>query len=139
MNFQIIYGAIPDKYRGLEFTDKIQNYIDTLWKEYKKNGYVENPDSHKRFTIELPEMKATKLMNYMVQSLETSRNIKVLWQVLQFLHKHSYKSKILLVTYDAFTVDWNEEDGLEVLTGIKEIMERGGYPVKVKRSKDLNF
>lgn len=137
LNFQIIYGAIPDEYRGLEFTDKIQNYIDTLWKQYKKKGFVENPDSGKRFTAEIKEMKPNKLLNYMIQSLETSRNIKILYKTLEILKE--YKTKLVLITYDAFTVDWCEDDGVEVLLKIKNVMEEDNFPVKIRKSKDLNF
>lgn len=137
LNFQIIYGAIPEEYKGLEFTTKIQNYIDSLWKQYREQGFVENPDSKKHFTTELSDMKPNKLMNYMVQSLETSRNIKVLCRMLKVLKE--YKTKIVLITYDAFTLDWCEEDGVEVLMKIKDILQEGGFPVKVSRSKDLNF
>lgn len=141
MNFQIIYGAIPDEYRGLEFTDKVQAYIDELWKQYKKDGYITNPISGKQFTKNLKDMKPNKLMNYMVQSLETARNVEVLCKVLRMLNKNQYKSKIILITYDSFLVDWSYEDGEEVLTEIKKIMEgRGGqYPVFEDRSLDLNF
>ena len=141
MNFQIIYGAIPEEYRGLEFTDKVQTYIDELWKQYRKDGYVTNPVSGKQFTKNLKDMKPNKLMNYMVQSLETARNVEVLCKVLRMLNKNQYKSKVILITYDSFLVDWSYEDGEEVLTEIKKIMEgKGGqYPVSEDRSLDLNF
>lgn len=137
LNFQIIYGAIPEEYKHFDFAQKIQNYIDSLWKDFKGQGFAENVESHKQFTTELKDMKPNKLMNYMVQSLETSRNIRVLCKLLKVLK--GYKTSIVLITYDAFTVDWCEEDGVEVLMKVKEVMEEGGFPVKVRRSKDLRF
>ena len=34
---------------------------------------------------------------------------------------------------------WSKEDGEELLTEIKQILERGNFPVSVEKSKDLNF
>lgn len=138
LNFQIIYGAIPDEYRGLEFTDKVQAYIDELWKQYKKQGYVENPISHKRFTRNLKDMTAHKLMNYMIQSLETARNVNILQKVLHYLYKTGSKTKVELITYDSFLLDVAKGEE-EVVDKIKQIMEQGGYPVKLKTGYDLNF
>ena len=43
-------------------------------------------------------MHPQKLMNYVMQSLETSRNILILKEVLRYLKDK--KSKIVLYTYD---------------------------------------
>jgi hypothetical protein len=81
-------------------------------------------------------MNPAKLMNYMMQSLETSNNIAILKNVLKYLKDK--KSFIALYTYDAILFDFSKEDGKEVLENIKNIMETGGkYPVKFKYSKDL--
>lgn len=138
LNFQIIYGAIPEEYRGLEFTDKVQAYIDELWKQYKKQGYVENPISHKWFTKNLKDMTAHKLMNYMVQSLETARNVNILQKVLHYLYKTGARTKVELITYDSFLLDVAKGEEA-VLDKVKEIMEQGGYPVKLETGHDLNF
>ena len=138
LNFQIIYGSIPEEYKGLEFTDKVQAYIDQLWKQYKKQGYVENPISHKRFTKNLKDMTAHKLMNYMVQSLETARNVNILQKVLHYLYKTGSKTRVELITYDSFLLDVAPGEDSIVLK-VKEIMEQGGYPVKLKTGEDLNF
>lgn len=138
LNFQIIYGSIPEEYRGLEFTDKVQAYIDELWKQYKKEGFVENSISHKQFTKNLKDMTAHKLMNYMVQSLETARNVNILQKVLHYLYKTGARTKVELITYDSFLLDVAKGEE-EVVEKVKQIMERGGYPVKTKTSHDLNF
>lgn len=138
LNFQIIYGSIPEEYRGLEFTDKVQNYIDQLWKQYKKEGYVENPISHRRFTKNLKEMTAHKLMNYVVQSLETARNINILQKVLHYLYKTESRTRLELITYDSFLLDVAPGED-QIVEGVKKIMEQGGYPVELKTGADLNF
>ena len=73
----------------------------------------------------------------MIQSIETGRNVEILYKVLKYLKDK--QSRIVLVTYDSFLIEWNEADGEEVLQEIKKIMEKGGFPVHVKVSSDLNF
>lgn len=81
-------------------------------------------------------MHATKLMNYMMQSLETSNNILILKDVLRYLRDK--KTFITLYTYDAILFDFDKEDGKGTLEDIKRIMERSGeYPVKFKYSRNL--
>jgi hypothetical protein len=73
-----------------------------------------------------------------MQSLETSRNILVIKEVLRFLKDK--KSKLVLYTYDALLFDFYKEDGEETLDRLKEILETGGnYPTKLKYSKDLSL
>ena len=135
-NFKAIYGAIPEEYEHLEFFKKLKNYIRTLWKEYRTTGEVQNLWG-KKFTDKLKGMNPSKLMNYMIQSIETGRNIEVLYKVLRYLRDK--KTRILLITYDSFLLEWNEEDGKEVLEDVQTLMEKGGFPVHVKVADDLNF
>jgi hypothetical protein len=136
INFHAIYGKIPPEYAFLEIFDKIQNYINGLWKQFKEQGYVEDPISGKRFTQDLPEMHPQKLMNYMMQSLETSRNILILKDVLMFLQDK--KSSLALYTYDAFVFDFDKSDSKETLESLEKIMNQGGkYPIKFKYSSNL--
>jgi hypothetical protein len=136
INFHAIYGKIPPEYAFLEVFDKIEKYIASLWKQFKEQGYVEDPISGKRFTQELPDMHPQKLMNYMMQSLETSRNILILKDVLMFLQNK--KTKLALYTYDAFVFDFDKSDGKETLETLENIMNQGGkYPVKFKYSNNL--
>jgi predicted O-methyltransferase YrrM len=75
-------------------------------------------------------------MNYMMQSLETSRNILILKDVLMFLHNK--KSKLALYTYDAIVFDFDKSDGKETLEQLETIMNQGGkYPIKFKYSNNL--
>lgn len=136
-NFQAIYGTIPEEYKNLEFFRKLKEYVDKLWEKYEKEGFVEDPISGKLFTKNLPEMRPTKLMNYLIQSYETSRNVDRIYYVLKKLQ--NYKTKLILVTYDSILLDWSKEDGEEILTTIQQILEAGDFPVSVEKSKDLNF
>lgn len=136
INFHAIYGKIPPEYAFLEVFEKIQAYIDKLWKQFQTQGYVEDPISGKRFTSELKDMHPQKLMNYMMQSLETSRNISILQDLVMYLHKKN--TKIALYTYDAILFDFDKKEGKQVLEGIEKIVNQGGkYPVKFKYSNNL--
>jgi len=136
INFHAIYGKIPEKFAFLEIFDKIDKYIKIMWMEYEGLGEVHNPISKKPFTEQLRDMHPQKLMNYMMQSLETARNVLILKEVLKYLRDK--KTKIALYTYDAILFDFSKEDGKETLEDIKRIMEEGGkYPVKFKYSKNL--
>lgn len=138
INFHAIYGKIPPEYAFLEIFDKIQKYIDGLWNQFKEQGYVEDPISGKRFTKDLPDMHPQKLMNYMMQSLETSRNILILKDVLMFLQNK--KSNLALYTYDAMLIDFAKEDEKSTLEELDLILsQKGKYPIKVKYGNSLNL
>ena len=136
INFHAIYGKIPEKWAHLEVFTKIKAFIDDLWKEFEENGRVMAPISGKSFSNALQDMNPQKLMNYIMQSLETSRNILILKNILRYLKDK--KTNVVLYTYDALLFDFSKEDGKETLEDIKEILEVDGkYPIKFKHSKDL--
>ena len=138
INFHAIYGKIPEKYSFLDIFTRIDDYIKELWKRYKNDGKVLAPISGKPFTTSLKRMNPQKLMNYVMQSLETSRNIVILKKLLKYLQ--TKKTTISLYTYDSIIMDFDKEDGKETLENIKSIMEEGGkYPVSFKYSKDLRL
>ena len=136
INFQAIYGKIPEEHKNLEIFVQIQEYIDAMWSQFSEQGWVSNPQSGKTFTKQLKETHPAKLMNYMMQSLETSNNIAILKDVLKYLRDK--KSFITLYVYDAIVFDFSKEDGKQTLEDIKAIMERGGrFPIKFKYNTNL--
>ena len=138
INFQAIYGKIPEEHKNLKIFKEIQEYIDAMWNMFNDEGFVCNPQSGKPFTKELKGMHPAKLMNYMMQSLETSNNILILKDVLRYLKDK--KTKLVLYTYDALLFDFDVADGKETLQGIVDILERDGkFPVKFKYNKHLGL
>jgi hypothetical protein len=136
INFHAIYGKIPDKWAFLDIFERIDKYIKRLWEGFENDGEILAPISGKPFTTKLKDMNPQKLMNYVMQSLETSRNILILKEVLRYLKNK--KSNIVLYTYDALLFDFHKEDGKQTLEDIKEILsENGKYPVKFKYSENL--
>ena len=136
INFHAIYGKIPEKWAFLDIFERIDSYIKKLWSEYETNGEVLAPISGKRFTKQLEDMNPQKLMNYVMQSLETSRNILILKEVLRYLKDK--KTKAVLYTYDSILFDFSKEDGKNLLEELETILsENNKYPVKFKFSKNL--
>ena len=136
INFHALYGRIPEQYKDVDIFVKIQEFINSLWIQYQGLGVVSNSMSDKPFTEELKDMNPQKLMNYLMQSLETSRNILILKEVLRYLQDK--KTKVVLYTYDALLFDFSKEDGKDTLKELQVILEsENKYPVKFKYSKDL--
>ena len=133
--FQQMYGGIEEKYRYIEFFDKVVELKNRLWKDYTEKGYAVAPISGKKFTNRLKDMHGLKLMNYIIQNLETSRNILILKEVLKFLRDK--KTTIALYTYDAILFDVSESDS-NVVEELQKIMSQDGkYPVKTKQNTTL--
>ena len=135
ITFQILYGGVPDKWRHIEFFDKVHELTQKLWKEFKQNGLVRAPISQKPFTNKLKDMNSNKLMNYILQSVETSRNILILKEVLGYLKDK--ETQAVLYTYDSILIDFSKSDGKQTLTDLENILSKDGYPVKCKASSNL--
>lgn len=136
INFHAIYGKVPKQHENIVFFREIKKYISRLWESYRENGYIENPISKMQFKSSLEDMNPSKLMNYMVQSLETANNITILKDILKYLHGKT--STATLYTYDSIIIDFNKEDGKQTLEDIQEIMECSKkYPVKFKFNTNL--
>jgi hypothetical protein len=55
------------------------------------------------------------------------------------LRTKSYKSKLILYTYDAFLWDFDKQDGAMLIKLIKEELEQNGkYPVKLEIGPDYS-
>ena len=136
MNFQAIYGNIPKEHKDLEIFQKVQKYIDYKWNEFNAIGFVRCPISGRKYTEDMKDMNPAKLMNYIMQNLETSNNILILRDVLKYLRDK--KTTIALYTYDAILFDYDNKDGETLLTELERIMSRDGkFPVHYKFSDNL--
>lgn len=136
INFSSIYGNPPDEYKHTPFISKLEEYTKEIWEEYSKNGFIRDRISGKVFSTKLKEMYPKKLLNYTIQSLETSNNLKTLKNILNLLKDK--KSKVVMYTYDAFLIDYSETDGEGLINDVKQIMEQEGkFPSNVKISKNL--
>jgi hypothetical protein len=127
ITFKQIYGGIWKEYQNLPFFRKVIAYTDSLWDEFQYGGYVKCPISgHEFYQKELENMNPQKLLNYVLQNLETANNVCILYEIFKILRGKN--TKLVLYVYDSFLfdVDKNEKDVLEKIS-------------KLINSKNLNF
>ena len=139
LSFKYLYGFIPDDIKKINpFFEKVSDFIDKLWKDYKSTKTLTSNIYNRRIMgYNLHEMNKNKLFNYMIQTLETENNISILNKLIPSFV--SQKSKLVLYNYDSFLVDFSNEDGVDFLRNIKETIEQNGkYPVKVSRGLDYD-
>ena len=74
---------------------------------------------------ELKDINPQKLFNYLLQNLETSTNVLIVWDIIKLLKNK--KTKIVLYTYDSILLDYHNDDN--VLELIKEVFKK--YNLKI--------
>jgi hypothetical protein len=130
LTFKQLYGGVFDQYKNLEFFRKVQAYTDELWDTFQYGGFVKMPNSGYILRREdTQDMKPQKLLNYVIQNLETSTNVRILWEILKLLR--GKKTKLVLYTYDAFLFDLSNDEK-EVINEINQIIK--GYKLATKIS-----
>jgi hypothetical protein len=137
ITFKQIYGGVWKEYQNLPFFQKAIAYTDDLWDTFNYGGYVECPISkHKFVKSEMEEMNPQKLLNYVLQNLETSTNVCILWEIFKILKGKN--TKLVLYVYDSFLfdVDKNEKDTLKE---ILDIFKKYKLQVKFKKGKNYQF
>jgi hypothetical protein len=133
ITFRQLYGGVQDEYKHIPFYESVSILIDKLWDEYLFQFGVKTP-IFKRLIRKLPEMNKNKLFNYILQALETERNILIINKLSKELK--GYKSVPVLYTYDSILFDVSEDEIDTYPKKVKEIMEWGEYPVKVEVGDD---
>ncbi len=135
LTFKQLYGGVEEEYKHIEFFSKIETYANDQYEIYRKKGYYELPSG--RIIRRNWEVNKLKLFNYIVQNYETVNNVSVIKDIRDLLKgKHS---QLVLVTYDAFLLDFDVEDGKPTLIEIKKILERNNMVVKHKHSRNYHF
>jgi hypothetical protein len=137
ITFKQMYGGVWKEYQNLEFFKKVIAYTDTLWDELQYQGYVECPISkHIYKRDELEDMNPQKLLNYVLQNLETSTNVCILWDILKILRGKN--TKLVLYVYDSFLFDVDKSEK-ETLKQILQIFEKYKLQVKFKKGTNYSF
>ena len=137
LTFKQLYGGVFKQYRDLEFFQKIQKYIDKLWNKFNNLGFIECPISEYKFEKEkLDNMNPQKLFNYLLQNLETSKNVCILWDIIKLLK--NAKTKLVLYTYDAFLLDYDKNEE-ELLIRIEKVFKRHQLNIKVSDGDNYDF
>ncbi len=137
LTFKQLYGGVFKNYKHLEFFQKIEKYVGELWSKFQSDGFVECKVSGYRYEKEnLDNMNPQKLFNYILQNLETSTNVLILWDILCILR--GYKTKLVLYTYDSFLFDWDENE-TELLEKIRDIFKKYKLNIKEIEGYDYDF
>ena len=137
LTFKQLYGGVFENYRHLEFFQGIEKYVGETWRKFESDGFVECKISGYRYEKEnLQNMNPQKLFNYLLQNLETSMNVRILWDMCGILRK--CKTKLILYTYDSFLFDLDDsEEG--VLDEIREVFKKYKLNIKEIEGYDYNF
>ena len=132
ISFRLLYGGIDKKTQEkVPFFGKVHKYINDKWLEINQNNYVFT-DIYRRKLLSnnYVDMNKNKLFNYLIQAYETESNIKTIIEINNYLLDKD--TKLVLYGYDSFLFDFSKQDGVNVLTEIKNILERNGHMVKAK-------
>ena len=137
LTFKQLYGGVFKEYEHLEYFKKISIYIRELWAKFQSDGYVKCLVSNFVYDKKnLDDMNPQKLFNYLLQNLETSMNVRILWDVLKLLR--GKKTKLVLYTYDSFLFDYDENED-ELMEDIKNIFNKYKFNIKSKQGYDYDF
>jgi hypothetical protein len=138
ISFRQLYGGIGIEYLTIPFFAKAHEYTQLLWQKFKADRFVETPlFGRKLHDYFFTDMNASKLLNYLLQSFETERNMAVIRNILMRIP--SAKSKMILYTYDSFLWDFCKEDGRNLINLIKTELEQDGkFPVKIEVGSNYN-
>lgn len=132
LTFRLLYtDSNIEEIKTIEFFNKVKELKETLWKKYKKDGYINSFYSGR--PIKNIDSK-TQILPYILQSYETERNIEVMKKILYYLKDK--KTKLILYCYDSFLFDFCKEDGTVVLNTINNILEEDYYRTSCKYGKN---
>jgi hypothetical protein len=136
ITFKQIYGGIWKEYQNLPFFRKVTAYTDDLWDTFQYGGSIECPISgHKFVRAEMENMNPSKLLNYVLQNLETANNVCILYEIFKVLRGKN--TKLVLYVYDSFLFDV-DKDEKEVLQQIAEIINSKNLRFKVKKGTNYH-
>jgi hypothetical protein len=137
LTFKQLYGGVFEQFKELEFFKKVQVYVDEMWEKFNREGFIECPISKHIYKKEaLDDMKPQKLLNYVLQNLETAMNVRILWEIFKSLKGR--KTKLVLYTYDSFLFDFDESEE-DLINNIKAIFSDNKLQIKESYGCTYNF
>ena len=135
ITFRQIYGGVQKEYKHIPFFQAIEAYIQKLWNTYQETGEIVL-QTGRPLHLSKNSLNPQKLFNYMIQNAETYQNVSILKKLNSLLEYT--RSKIVLIVYDSFLLDFSLKDGKQLLLDIKDIIESEGFKAKVKVGKDYD-
>ena len=137
LTFKQLYGGVFDAYKKLEFFQGIEKYVGETWRKFESDGFVECEISGYRYKKEnLQNMNPQKMFNYLLQNLETSMNVRILWDMFCILR--NCKTKLVLYTYDSFLFDLDDSEE-NMLEEIRNVFKKYQLNIKEIEGYDYNF
>ena len=135
ITFQLLYGGIPEEFDSIPYYKKVREYIEVLWEESSKKGYL---STHNR-NIPLSSIEGVnpqKLFNYLLQATETELNMGIMEKVLEFIKQTNIE--LTLYTYDSFLFSYPSDTPKEHALKLKEIVESFGFPINADWGTDYS-
>jgi hypothetical protein len=127
VTFQLLYGGIPDEFLSIPFYSEVKEYIDKLWEETNRLGYLKTLKRRIPLGwIENPNPQ--KVFNYLIQAVETELNVEKLKRIIKTIEGSGIG--LNLYVYDSFLFEVPLEVDKENIIQLKEIIESGGFPIK---------
>jgi len=137
LTFKQLYGGVFDNYKDLPFFKATSEYIRTTWETFQTEGVITCPISHYEYKNDvLEDMNPQKLFNYILQNMETSLNIEILFRIFTLLK--GMNTKLVLYTYDSFLLDVDDSE-LAVLEQIKKVFYKLKLQIKEKNGINYDF
>ena len=137
LTFKQMYGGVFEQYKELEFFKKMKVYTDDLWARFQNEGSIECPISkHIYKKDELEDMKPQKLLNYVLQNLETAMNVCILWEIFKILKRKN--TKLVLYTFDSFLLDVDENEK-KVIEEILKVFKNKKLQIKYNYGSTYDF
>jgi len=137
LTFKQLYGGVFKQYKDLPFFKSTSEYIRRNWEEFETTGEITCPISNYVFKKdELEDMNPQKLFNYILQNMETSLNIEILFRIFRLLKGKN--TKLVLYTYDSFLFDIDNNE-LPVLEQIKQVFNKLKLQIKEKNGSNYDF
>lgn len=135
VTFQLLYGGIPDEFLTIPFYSEVKGYIDKLWEETNRLGYLKT--LKRRIPLDwIENPNPQKVFNYLIQAVETELNVEKLKRIFHILKDSDIQ--LLLYVYDSFLFQIPLEFDKETVIRLKEIIESGGFPIKGSWGEDYS-
>jgi len=138
ISFKMLYSGNFGEYSHIPFFKKAHEYTGDLWRTFQTQGYIECPISKHRFVKDkLPKMNPAKLLNYLLQNLEASNSVRILWEIIGLLK--GKKTKLILYTYDSFLFDFVEEEAKDLYKEIKKVFTKRKFTTTTVYGRNYDF
>ena len=133
--FQIFFSeSLESKYES-KFLEKIFGFKKYLLNYFETNGFIKSP-----FTKEIyyHESFSTKnIFSIFFRICETELNVKTLLNIQGYLEDKL--TKLIFYQFDSFIIDWDKDDGKQVLKDLKNIIEtEDSYNISIAFGKNFN-